>query len=97
MLVPGAVSIWVCKDFVRHKARVPFSEQWVQLCEAVGFRLIEWHRASLVIDNGTQLGIFGDDVDLIKERKSFFRRLAEKKGSPRIDHEDVLCLQKPLT
>lgn len=29
-----------------------------------------------------------------KERKSFFRRLAEKKGSPAIDWEIVLCLEK---
>lgn len=29
------------------------------------------------------------------ERKSFFRRLAEKKGSPRIDHETVLVMRKP--
>jgi hypothetical protein len=94
VLTPGAVSIWVTKDFVRNKKRVLFSEQWAQLCEAVGFQLIEWHQASLIIDNGTQLGMFGDDIDLIKERKSFFRRLAEKKGSPRIDHEDILCLRK---
>jgi hypothetical protein len=32
---------------------------------------------------------------LVKERKSFFRRLSEKKGSPRIDWEDVICLEKP--
>jgi len=96
VLAPGAVSIWVCKDFVRNKARVPFSSQWGQLCEAVGFELVELHQASLVIDNGTQLGMFGTDVDLVKERKSFFRCLAEKKGSPRIDHEDVLCLRKPF-
>jgi hypothetical protein len=31
----------------------------------------------------------------LKERKSFFRRLAEKKGSPRIDHEDVIIMRKP--
>lgn len=28
------------------------------------------------------------------ERKSFFRRLAEKKGSPAIDWEDVICVVK---
>lgn len=94
VLTPGGVAIWVTKDFVRNKARVPFSEQWVQLCEAVGFTLTEWNHASLVIDNGTQMGMFGDDVELTKERKSFFRRLAEKKGSPRIDWEDVTVMVK---
>jgi hypothetical protein len=29
------------------------------------------------------------------ESKSFFRRLAEKNGSPRIDHETVFCMVKP--
>ena len=94
ILAPGAVTIWVTKDFVRNKQRIPFSQQWAQLCEAAGFTLIEWHRASLVEDNGTQLGMFGEDRELRRERKSFFRRLAEKKGSPRIDWEDVLCLRK---
>jgi hypothetical protein len=28
-------------------------------------------------------------------RKSFFRRLAEAKGSPAIDHEDVIIVRKP--
>ena len=32
-----------------------------------------------------------------RERQSFFRRLAEKKGRPRIDFETVLFLRKPLT
>lgn len=36
-------------------------------------------------------GLFKEDR---KERKSFFRRLAEKKGSPRIDWEDILCMEK---
>ena len=28
-------------------------------------------------------------------RKSFFRRLAESKGSPKIDFEEVIIAQKP--
>lgn len=94
LLRPGAVSIWVTKDFIRNGERVPFSDQWQQLCEAVGFAPLERHRAMLVKDNGTQLGLFGQHNDLRREHKSFFRRLAERKGSPRIDWEDVLCLQK---
>ena len=95
-LKPGAVAAWVCKDFVRKKQRVPFSDQWRQLCEACGFEMVEWVQASLVSDGGTQLGLFGEDVRLTTERKSFFRRLAEAKGSPRIDEEDVLFLRKPM-
>ena len=48
----------------------------------------------LVEDNGTQLGFFEDD-HLVTERKSFFRRLAESKGSPPIDWETVWCMKKP--
>lgn len=94
ILAPGAVSIWVCKDFVRDGERVPFAHQWARLCEACGFEWLHEHRAWVVEDYGTQLGLF-EDVALIKERKSFFRRLAERKGSPRIDWESVLCLRKP--
>lgn len=98
LLSPGGVAIWVCKDFVRNKQRVPFTHQWAQLCVSVGFEWLHEHRCWVVEDNGTQLGLFGeeDDVDLVKERKSFFRRLAERRGSPRIDYESVLCLRKPL-
>jgi hypothetical protein len=35
-----------------------------------------------------------DDSKVIKERKSFFRRLQESKGAPRIDWEDVVCMVK---
>lgn len=94
VLAPGAISVWVCKDFVRNKQRVPFSDQWRQLCAACGFELVEWVHASLVTDNGVQVGLFGEDVALRKERKSFFRRLAENKGSPRIDWEDVLFMRR---
>lgn len=95
VLRPGAVAIWVTKSFVRNKARVDFPGQWLQLCEAVGFERLEWVRAWLVEDNGTQGAMFGEDVRLVKERKSFFRRLAEKNGSPPIDYEVVVIVRKP--
>ena len=96
VLRPGGYAVWVCKDFVRKGQRVPFSDQWQQLCEAVGFEPVERIAAMLVADHGDQLDIFGGATARLKERKSFFRRLAEKKGSPRIDHEDVIILRKPL-
>ena len=96
-LRPGGYAAWVCKDFVRKGQRVPFSDQWQQLCAACGFEPAERIAAMLVDDHGDQLDIFGGVTARRKERKSFFRRLAEKKGSPRIDHEDVIIMRKPVT
>lgn len=96
VLRPGGYAAWVCKDFVRKGQRVPFSDQWEQLCAAVGFEPVERIAAMLVEDHGDQLDIFGGATARLKERKSFFRRLAEKKGSPRIDWEDVVIMRKPL-
>lgn len=93
VLAPGAHAIWVCKDFVRDGQRVPFSHQWAQLCVSCGFDWLHEHRAWVVEDYGTQRGMF-EDVTLLTERKSFFRRLAERKGAPRIDWESVLCVRK---
>ena len=94
ILPPGAVCAWVLKAYVSKKAIVPFPDQWRALCEQHGFRLVEEIHASLVEDHGTQEGLFGDSTQVTTEKKSFFRRLAEKKGSPRIDHETVLIMQK---
>ncbi len=97
VLRPGGYAVWVTKDFVRKGAIVPFSDQWEQLCAAVGFEPVERIAAMLVADHGDQLDIFGGATTRLKERKSFFRRLAEKKGSPRIDHEDIIIMRKPAT
>jgi hypothetical protein len=92
-LTPGAHAIFVCKDFVRDKKRVPFSHQWAQLCVAVGFEWLHEHRAWVVEDYGTQLGFF-EDKQIVKKRMSFFRRLAEKNGAPPIHYESVMCFRK---
>jgi hypothetical protein len=92
ILRPGGHAIWITKDFVRKGKRVPFSDQWQALCESQGFKLVCRHRAMLVAYHGEQDDLLGDTKQLKTERKSFFRRLAEKKGSPAIDHEDVICL-----
>ncbi len=39
--------------------------------------------------------LYGGEIVTRTERKSFFRRLAESKGSPRIDYEEVLIVRKP--
>jgi len=94
ILRPGGHAIWVCKDFIRKGRRVPFSDQWQALCESVGFRLVCRHKAMLVKIHGEQETIFNGTEELKTERKGFFRRLAEKKGSPAIDWEDILCCEK---
>lgn len=90
-LMPGGHAVWVVKDYIKNKQRVPFSDQWRQLCETVGFITLHEHHATLV--HAKQQHMDGHIVN--KESKSFFRRLAEKKGSPRIDYETVFCMIKP--
>jgi len=96
-LTPGGHAVWVCKDYVKAKHIVPFSDQWRQLCEAVGFVTLHEHHAMLVHHRGTQHTLDGGEVTYKTESKSFFRRLAEKKGSPRIDWETIYCMEKPCT
>ena len=97
LLKPGGVAAFVVKDYVRAGKRVPFSRQWLALCESVGFELVEWVQASLVKKNKSQ-DVFGGEQIEKKERKSFFRRLHESRMAEddprRIDHEDVLFVKK---
>lgn len=93
-LAPGGHAVWVVKHFVKYKQRVDFPGQWRQLCEAAGFVTVHEHRAWLVEDKGTQFTLDGNRHSRKIERKSFFRRLAENKGSPRIDWETVYCMRK---
>lgn len=93
LLKPNGHAIWVTKRYVKNKKIVEFSDRWLALCESVGFRLVCRHQAMLVKDHGTQITINGEKK-ITTERKSFFRRLAESKGSPRIDWEDIICVVK---
>ena len=95
LLRPGGHAVFVCKDFVREKQRVPFSDNWQKLCEVVGFKCCCRHRAMQVESLGTNLLLEGGEHTKKREKKSFFRRNAEKHGSPKIDWEDVICLVKP--
>lgn len=95
VLAPGAHAIWVIKGFVRKGKYVDFPDQWRQLCEAVGFETLHWHEASLVERSGVQRTFDGHEDEIKVERKSFFRRIAELKGSPEINAEIVLCMSKP--
>ena len=93
-LKPNGIAVWVAKDFVHNKQIVPFTTNWQRLCESCGFTTLELIRAWLIEDRGSQFQLNGDLVHKRVERKSFFRRLAEKKGSPRIDYEVVLITRK---
>ena len=95
VLKPGGYAAWVTKRFVRKGQIVEFSDQWEALCAAVGFQHVERIHAMLVEEHGEQQDIFGGATRKRKQRKSFFRLLAEKKGAPPIDHEDVIIMRKP--
>ena len=96
VLAPGGHAIWVLKMFVRSGRLVDFPGQWEALCQSVGFRTVCKHRAWLNKNTGImQSTLDGDEVSMAKWYKSFFRILCESKGSPRIDWELILCMEKP--
>lgn len=98
VLKPGGYAAFVCGDFVRNKQRVNFGQQWLELCEAVGFEAAEWIIAWKTEHHGTQLDIFGNGHAKQVDRVSFFRRLAnEKNPDAAILNEDVIIVRKPLT
>ena len=92
-LKPGGVLACVVKGYVKAGKLVPLPDQTHDLLLHIGFEPLERVRALLVKET-TTAGLFGEKTTR-KERKSFFRRLAEKKGSPPIDWEDVLFLRRP--
>jgi len=92
VLRPGAVTAWVCKDFVRSKKRVEFCNDWCRLLEACGFEVFErWKMWQ--ISEAVQPDLFGGSAP-VKSQKGFFRRLAESKGSPRIDFEETIWARR---
>jgi len=95
-LKPGGISVWVVKSFVRRKRVVNFPFQWCQLCELVGFETLHEHHAMLIQDFGTQMHLDGGETKNRRARKSFFRRLSEKNGSPEINYEVVYCMMRPV-
>ena len=90
----GSMAVWILKGFIRDGKLVDFPAQWRALCEAAGFVTLHEHHALLTTDHGTQLAHDGNHKHKRTERKSFFCRLAEKKGAPPIDYETIYCMQK---
>jgi hypothetical protein len=94
VLRPGAVCAWVVKAFVRNKKLVDFPGQWEALCHETGFETVEVAHA-LLAKRWKEKTLFDGEVVKERSRKSFFRRLAEKRpGAPRIDHEDVTFFRR---
>ena len=95
LLPPGGVFAVVVKDFVRDWQRIPLCDQTAELLEAIGFTVIERIHAMLVKEIPQTINMFtGEATPKLVERKSFFRRLLENKGSPRIDYEEVIFVRK---
>jgi len=92
-LKPGGHMIVVVKAYVKNKKRVPLPQQTLKLLIHLGFEPIERIKAMLTKES-VNAGLFGKDIISKKERKSFFRRLAESKGSPKIDFEEILVVRK---
>lgn len=93
-LKPGGYAAVVVKDYVRNWKRVPLCDDTLRLLVHVGFEPIERIHA-MVVEETTHEDLFEGTVTTKKERKSFFRRLQEKRGSPAIDFEEVLIVRKP--
>ena len=73
---------------------MPLCDDTCRLLESLGFNVFERTRAWLVRETREPDLFGGKDHVQRKERKSFFRRLAEQKGSPRIDWEEVIWCRK---
>lgn len=90
---PGAVAAIVVKDYVSKARRVLLCDDTCRLLESLGFTVFERTRCHLV-KRQSQPGLFGGTIEKKTERKSFFRRLHEKKLAPdddrRIDWEEVI-------
>jgi hypothetical protein len=94
ILRPGGHAVWIVKAFVRDKTIVDFPGDWRKLCEHVGFETVTEIHAMLV-KHQEYTNLFGEETVEKKERKSFFRRLYERKHpGNEINYEVVLVMRK---
>ena len=95
ILAPGAPLLLVLKGYVKNGQYVDLPAQTAALLEQCGFEIVHWHQVSLVAREAQrELFVEEHGEESRRMRKSFFRRLAEKKGAPPIDHEVVLCAER---
>lgn len=79
VLKPGGVAAWVTGNFKRNGKIVDFGQQWLELCQAVGFEPLQHIIAWKTEYKGTQVDIFGNHHKKQVDRVSFFRRLSNAK------------------
>lgn len=91
-LKPGGYLAVVIKSFVKGGKIVDLPAQTLALLVSLGFEPVEIVHAMLT-KTTKRAGLFGVEQKTVA-RKSFFRRLAESKGSPPIDFEVVLFVRK---
>lgn len=91
---PNGHLAWVVKPFVRNKRIVDLPQMTLYLMLHQGWEPVAWIDAMLVAE-AAQADIFGGSKRT--EQKSFFRRLIEAKGGPKIDAETVLVVRKPFS
>lgn len=94
-LKPSGVAVLVVKNYVSKGKIVDLIGQTIILLEHLGFDVFEETRCSLVKEKHYH-SLFEDEqvITTKTERKSFFKRLAESKGSPKIDYESVIWCRK---
>lgn len=81
------------KDYVHNKKRVELCQQTADMLAMCGFEIKTRVRAWLV-EKKPQPTLLDPSGKKEIQRKSFFKKLWEKKGSPKIDWEEVLFVQK---
>ncbi|KKK61141.1 hypothetical protein LCGC14_3017300, partial [marine sediment metagenome] len=95
VLKPGGVVCLVTKNPVKKGQIRRLDRDTIRLMEVCGFRLMERQMAMLAEDLGVQQRLDGGADTIRRERKSFFKRLFERKYPDlRVDHEDVLWFRK---
>jgi len=91
---PNSYLAIIVKPFVRNKTLVDLPAMTLDLLVQIGFSPVTWFDMMLT-GRGKQLSMMPEQVpDYEWKRASFFRRLAESKGSPKIDAEVTLVVRK---
>ena len=93
ILKPGGVTILVLKAYIKGGRKVHLPQQTLKLLIHLEFTPLERIKAMLVKETVTP-GLFGE-IKKVTERKSFFRRLHEKKRPDlKIDFEEIIICRK---
>jgi len=92
-LSSDGVMVVVVKNYVRDNKIVDIVSMTKDVLSSCGLSKI--CSISAMLNKVTrQPGLFGEEVVEVKERKSFFKRLHESKGAPKIEEEYVLVFRR---